>query len=100
MDHALAELTAACRESETIGLRVWLAEVWRMMGELTLQTRHGAETAAAEAFATARRIAVEQRTHRLALRAALAAARLSGRMGGLGEAMAVLKRARLAVVDG
>ena len=99
-DRALAELTAACREFETIGLRVWLAEVWRMVGELTLQTGHAAEMAAAEAFATAWRIADEQGAHRLALRAALAAARLAGCMGGLGEAMAVLQRERLAVADG
>jgi hypothetical protein len=71
-----------------------------MVGELTLQTGREADTAAAGAFATAWRIAVEQHAHRLALRAALASARLAGCMGGLAEARAVLAQARVAVVNG
>lgn len=99
-EQALAELTAARDEFEAIGLRVWLSEVWRMVGDLTLQTTHQAEPSAAEAYESARSIAVKQKAHRLALRAALASARLAGRLGGLEEAKSALAKARAAVADG
>jgi class 3 adenylate cyclase/predicted ATPase len=79
---ALAELAAARDEFERIGLRYWLPEVWRTIGDLTLRDDPKAEAAAAAAYAEAGRIAEEQGAHRLALRAALSAARLALRCGG------------------
>jgi hypothetical protein len=51
--------------------------VWRTVGDLTLLVDPKAEAAAASAYAEAGRIAQEQGAHRLALRAALGAARLA-----------------------
>jgi predicted ATPase len=76
-ERALAELAAARDEFERIGLRYWLPEVWRTVGDLTLLVDPKAEAAAASAYAEAGRIAQEQGAHRLALRAALGAARLA-----------------------
>jgi class 3 adenylate cyclase/predicted ATPase len=81
-DRALAELAAARDEFERIGLRSWLPEVWRTIGDLTLRADPMAEAAAARVYAEAGRIAEEQPAHRLALRAALGAARLAIRVGG------------------
>jgi predicted ATPase len=76
-ERALAELAAARDEFERIGLRYWLPEVWRTVGDLTLLVDRNAEAAAAAAYAEAGRIAQEQGAHRLALRATLSAARLA-----------------------
>jgi predicted ATPase len=76
-DRALAELVAACTEFERIGLYHWMPEVWRLIGDLMLQVNPNAIVGAARAYAKARRLADQQGAHRLALRAALATARLA-----------------------
>jgi predicted ATPase len=96
-ERALAELAAARDEFERIGLRYWLPEVWRTIGDLTLRFD---PKAAAAAYAEAGRIAEEQGAHRLALRAAVGAARLALSVGGGQAAAAVrLAAARTRVTD-
>jgi predicted ATPase len=80
-DRALTELTAACTDFESIGLYHWLPEVWRMIGDLTLQVDAQAAAKAAQAYAKAEHLAGQQGAHRLALRAAIGGARLALLMG-------------------
>jgi class 3 adenylate cyclase/predicted ATPase len=99
-ERALAELAAARDEFERIGLRYWLPEVWRTIGDLTLRADPKAEAAAAAAYAEACRLAEEQGAHRLALRAALGAARLALFVGGERAAAAArLAAARARVTE-
>ena len=99
-ERALAELAAARDEFERIGLRYWLPEVWRTIGDLTLRVDPRAEAAAAAAYAEAGRIAEEQGAHRLALRAAVGAARLALSVGGdRAAAAAQLAAARTRVTE-
>jgi predicted ATPase len=99
-ERALAELGAALGQFERIGLRYWLPEVWRTIGDLTLRADPKAEAAAAAAYAEAGRIAAEQGAYRLALRAALSAARLALCCGGdLATVAARLAAARARVTE-
>jgi predicted ATPase/class 3 adenylate cyclase len=92
---ALAGLSAARDEFERIGLRYWLPEVWRTIGDLTLEVDPTARTEAALAYDEANRIAEEQGARRLVLRAALGTARLELRAGGEGGAAAARLAAAL-----
>ena len=99
-ERALSELAAARDEFERIGLRSWLPEVWRTIGDLTLRADPKAEAVAAAAYAEAGRIAEEQGAHRLALRVAVGAARLALRVrGDRAAAAARLAAARARVTD-
>jgi predicted ATPase len=99
-ERALAELAAARDEFDRLGLRYWLPEVWRTIGDLTLRVDPRAEAAAAAAYAEAGRIAEEQGADRLALRAAVGAARLALSVGeGRVAAAARLAAARMRVTE-
>jgi predicted ATPase len=81
-DRALEILASTERELQAIGVKVWLPEVWRMIGDVTQLVSPDAVEAADRAYQTANRIAVEQGTNMLRLRALLGQARLHHRMGG------------------
>lgn len=99
-ERALGELVAAREEFERIGLRYWLPEVWRTIGELTLRVDPRAVAQARAAYAEAGRIGEEQGASRLALRAALSAARLAVSSGSdRAAAAARLAAARARVTE-
>lgn len=102
---AVARLSAACEDFHRTGLRFWMPEVRRTLGELRLQADPAAVGAAMADFEAGWREAEAQGAYRLALRAALAACRLARREGGAadaGQARARLRaaRARVAAAGG
>ncbi|MFO1208426.1 MAG: AAA family ATPase [Amaricoccus sp.] len=97
---ALEELAAARDRFELIGLRYWLPEVWRTIGDLTIRVDPTAWTETAAAYDEAERIAGEQGAGRLALRAALGATRLGLLAAGDGNGAAIrLGRALGGVIE-
>ncbi|MFO1143727.1 MAG: AAA family ATPase [Amaricoccus sp.] len=98
-DGALAELAAARESFELIGLRYWLPEVWRTIGDLTIRVDPTAWTETAAAYDEAERIAGEQGAGRLALRAALGATRLGLLAADDGGAAVRLGRALGGVIE-
>jgi predicted ATPase len=81
-ERALAGLRAARDEFRRIGLTVWMPEIWRSIGDLTLRLDPDAVEVAAAAYEEAARLAEAQGAHRLALRALLGRARLAPWLGG------------------
>lgn len=71
--HRLLSVLEMC---EKAGLKLWLPEVWRRVGELGLAAGRLSEADAADRIRTAHRIATQQGARPLALRAALSLARL------------------------
>ena len=76
-DRALAELTSARAMFERIGLRHWLPEVWRMIGDLTIASDPTNVVGAARAYVKSRLLAERQGAHRLTLRSTLSLARIA-----------------------
>lgn len=104
-DRAVEALRAAREEFDEIGLRIWLPELCRGLGEAALAADPGGVGAAAlaeAAFAEAAALAGEQGAAMLGLRAAASAARLLLRQGRPEEALARLApaRARIAEAEG
>jgi hypothetical protein len=62
---------------ERIGLRHWLPEVWRMIGDLTISSDPTNVVGAARAYVKSRLLAERQGAHRLTLRSTLSLARIA-----------------------
>jgi predicted ATPase/class 3 adenylate cyclase len=86
---ALDELLSVLEMCEKAGLKLWLPEVMRRVGELGLAAGRLSEAEAADRIRAAHRIATEQGARPLALRAALSLGRLRGSHGA--EAIRLLR---------
>lgn len=93
-DRALAELKRARNELDGTGIRFWMPELWRMLGDMALEVDPRDAASAAASYARAQMLAEEQGAHMLALRAAIGASRLDLRMGRFDEAGARLASAQ------
>jgi adenylate cyclase len=110
-DEGLARVEEGIAMAETTLERVFVAELWRVKGELLLgEARRAtprtntllprAAAAAEQCFRRALEIAREQETASLALRAAMSLARLSGARDGKCEATELLRSVYVSFTEG
>ena len=94
---AVAELDEARELFGRVGLRIWMPEVWRVLGMLRLQAGGpGSEAAAEASLREALRLAEAQGAWMLVLRTRLSLANLDLRLGRLGDAEMLQRLAGLA----
>jgi len=98
-DRALEELSRARSELSQSGMLFWMPEIYRMLGDMMLLVEPGSGARAAAEYAYAQMLATQQGAAMLALRAALAAARIELREGLVDEAAARLSAARSLVLE-
>jgi predicted ATPase len=93
-ERAVEELERARSESAAMGLKIWLPEIWRTLGDMLVASASGREGAVQHAYQEAARLADEQGAVMLGLRIAVSQARLAPALDAPTDVLMRLRRLR------